>query len=297
MPPTSSLEFRSRLRPHLASTASPLAGVGVVGLLLSGLLGSGCLSMQQQLQPTDMAVVEQAQSREERELMYEQERIRVSYDPRGKRFVKGDDPYDPVQGWQSLDAVVRSDANSSAVLPERKLRTSKILFGVAIASSLVMLAGAAATAREGLDTNSLAGPGAVLLAGSGMTLGFGIGAGITFQQARHGYEDAVEVYNDSLGLRLGLYDGEGNFIPPPGTLLDEEGFIVLEDSLPLASANPALLRAGAADPADEAALAGASLHEGSVEGLSDPHLMPSQGDSAPVALNLVSRGLTSAPTE
>lgn len=253
--------------------------------------------MQPQLQPTDMVAVEQAETREDREVMYEQERIRVSYDPRGKRFVKGDDPYDPVQGWQSLDAVLRSDANSSAALPERKLRTSKVLFGVALASGLVMLAGAAATAREGLDTNSLAGPGAILLAGAGMTVGFGIGAGITFQQARHGYEGAVEVYNDSLGLRLGLYDGDGNFIPPPGTLLDEEGFIILEDSLALESANPSAAPADGADSPDEAALAGASLRGDADEGFTEPRIAPSEGDSASAALNLAPRDLTSAPTE
>jgi hypothetical protein len=246
-------------------------------------MSSGCFSMQPQLQPTDMAALKRAEDRSERESLYEHERIRMTYDPRGKRYHKGDDPNAPKRGWQSLDAVLRSDANSAAALPERKLRTSRALFGVAIASSLVMVAGAAATAREALDTNNLAGPGAVLIAGSGMTLAFGLGAGITYGKARKGYEQAVEVYNDSLGLRLGLYDGGGNFIPPAGTLLDEDGFIILEDEAPVAQASTAVEASGGGDAANSS-LAAAGLD-------------PSEGASEVLPLNLSPRGLTSAVTQ
>jgi hypothetical protein len=284
-----------------------------MGLALST---SACVGLQPQLQPTDMAAVEQAEDRQDREAMYERERIQVAYDPRGKRYFKGDDPNAPLRGWQSLDAVLRSDANSSAALPERKLRTSRVLFGMAMASSVVMLAGAAATAREGLDTNTLQGPGAVLLAGSGMALGFGIGAGISFGQARKGYEDAVEVYNDSLGLRLGLYDGDGKFIPPAGTLLDEEGFIILEDSLPVASvsappkaravpgadtepsdSSPALAAAsGSPNVEDEAAPSTPSGASGPAQTSSDSHPSAIGGGFGAGAVNLAPRGLTSAAT-
>ena len=279
MPPQSPSEFRFRFRPPLA--------LGALATSLA-LMTTGCMSMQPQLHPTDMATVEKAESRAEREAMYERERIRVSYDPRGKRYTKGDDPNATLRGWQSLDLILRSDANSAAYLPERKLRTSKVLFGVAMASGLVMLAGAAATAREGLDTNSLQGPGAVMLAGSAMTLGFGIGAGISFGQARKGYADAVEVYNDSLGLRLGLYDGDGKFIPPPGTLLDEEGFIILEDSLPVAQSQGE----APVDAASGPALANAPTTPATPKGPAT-----TSGDSSgTAAVVLAPRGLTSAAT-
>ena len=266
------------------SLLDPRRGIRLTTLCVTLALGSGCFSMQPQLQPTDMAALERAESRSDRESLYEHERIRMTYDPRGKRYHKGDDPNAPKRGWQSLDAVLRSDANSAAALPERKLRTSRVLFGVAIASSLVMVAGAAAmTKLEALDTNNLAGPGAVLIAGSGMTLAFGLGAGISYGKARKGYEQAVEVYNDSLGLRLGLYDGNGNFIPPPGTLLDEDGFIILEDQAPLAEASSGVEASGGGEAANSSLAA------------VDPE--PATGASGALPVNLSPRGLTSAVTQ
>jgi hypothetical protein len=73
---------------------------------------------------------------------------------------------------------------------------------------------------------------------------------------------------------LGLYDGDGNFIPPPGTLLDEDGFIILEDQLPGAQA--------ASVAAGEAPVAAATTGAGA------------RGTDA---VNLSPRGLTSAVTQ
>ena len=38
----------------------------------------------------------------------------------------------------------------------------------------------------------------------------------------------MPIYNDSLALRLGIADADGEFKPPPGVLVDEEGFILLD---------------------------------------------------------------------
>ncbi|HLT38707.1 MAG TPA: hypothetical protein VK034_20605, partial [Enhygromyxa sp.] len=84
------------------------------------------------------------------------------------------------------------------------------------------------SAREGLDLSRINGTGAILLGGGVATLAFGIATGVVWGQARRGYENAVNVYNDSLALRLGIADADGNFKPPPGVLVDEEGFIILD---------------------------------------------------------------------
>ncbi len=256
-----------RSRSHLRAAALGLA---------CALGASGCLSLTPQLQPANLPALEQIESREDREAAYERERIRMEYDPRGRRYFKGEDPNAPRRGWQSLDAVLRSDANSAAMLPEKKIRTSRILLGISMASSLVTVAGAAATAREALNLGRITGPGLILLSGATMSLSFGIGAGVTFGQARRGYEQAVDVYNESLGLRLGLYDAQGNFLPPPGTVLDEDGFMILRDDL--AQAQPT-------QSGDGTPVAGNSVEDGEDEAPA----------ADPAALHLGFRDLTSAP--
>lgn len=217
-----------RRRSSTPWTASLLAGVIAVA--------PGCIGFNAQLPPADLGALEKLETREAREAAYEEERIRVEFDPRGKRFYKGDDPDTPKRGWQSLDATLRSEATSASALPEKQIRASKVLAGVALASGLVMVAGAAATAREALNLGRVTGPAAILLAGAGVSLSFGIAAGVVYGKARKGYENAVDVYNDALGLRLGLLDENGQYIPPPGTLLNEDGFIILRDEVPVTRA-------------------------------------------------------------
>jgi catechol 2,3-dioxygenase-like lactoylglutathione lyase family enzyme len=55
-----------------------------------------------------------------------------------------------------------------------------------------------------------------------------VAAGVTYGRMRKDYERAVDVYNDSLGLRLGLYDAQGEYLPPKGVRVDEEGFVILD---------------------------------------------------------------------
>jgi hypothetical protein len=68
----------------------------------------------------------------------------------------------------------------------------------------------------------------VLIGGAAGMLAFGIAAGVVWGQAKAGYESAVDVYNDSLALRLGIADADGAYRPPEGVLVDEEGFIILD---------------------------------------------------------------------
>jgi hypothetical protein len=196
---------------------------GLIGLALAG-----CMSITPQLHPTDVAALEQLEAREDREAAYEDNYILRETDARGVRYVKGQRVGARSRSWQSLDAVLRSDRNSAAALPDRPLRVARVLTGLLAASAIVTVGGIAASAREGLDLSRLSGTSAILLGGGVLTMGFGIGTGIAYGRAKKGYDRAVDVYNDSLGLRLGLYDAEGQYRPPPGVLVDEEGFIILD---------------------------------------------------------------------
>jgi hypothetical protein len=189
---------------------------------------SGCMSVQSQLHPTDIAALEQIEDYGERNEAYNANAIYRHQDARGTRYVKGTRMGARPRSWQSLDLILRSDRNSAAALPEKKLRAARVLTGFLIASGVVLIGGIAASAREGLDLARINGTGAVLLGGGAATLGFGIATGIVYGQAKRGYEAAVPIYNDSLALRLGIADAEGDFRPPPGVLVDEEGFIILD---------------------------------------------------------------------
>ena len=61
------------------------------------------------------------------------------------------------------------------------------------------------------------------------SVGFAIGAGVSYNQARKGYDRAVDIYNESFGMRLGILDGNGEYRPPPGVMVDDEGFVILTD--------------------------------------------------------------------
>ncbi|MCA9680808.1 MAG: hypothetical protein KC457_01330 [Myxococcales bacterium] len=197
-------------------------------ILALTLVATGCTGLAPQLHPTDIESLEQIEDREEREQALIDNSIYRENEARGLRYTKGQRLGARSRNWQSLDLILRSDRNSAAALPERKIRVARVLTGMVVASALVTVGGFAASAREGLDLSRINGTGAVLLTGGVLTLGFGIAAGITWGQAKVGYDRAVDVYNDSLGLRLGIYDGDGGYRPPPGVLVDEEGFIILD---------------------------------------------------------------------
>jgi hypothetical protein len=188
----------------------------------------GCMSITPQLHPTDIAALEQIEDYDERNQAYNDNAIYRQKDARGVRYVKGTQLGARPRSWQSLDLILRSDRNSAAALPEKKIRAARVLTGFVVVSSVVLLGGIAASAREGLDLSRLNGTGAILLGGGLATLGFGIATGVVWGQAKSGYEGAVNIYNDSLALRLGIADAEGEYRPPEGVLVDEEGFIILD---------------------------------------------------------------------
>lgn len=173
--------------------------------------------------------MERVVPRDEREAAYEAHAIYPKEDARGLRYTKGTAVGAPSVGWKGLDLVLRSDANAAAALPVRPLVVSRVLLALAVASGAATVAGFAASAHRGLDLSKLGGTGALFLAGGIGSLAFGVGAGVAFGRARHGYERSVDVYNDSLGLRLGIYDVDGRYRPAPGTLVDEEGYIITRE--------------------------------------------------------------------
>jgi hypothetical protein len=208
-----------------APVSSPIriSTAGALAVLLSG-----CMSITPQLHPTDVAALEQIEDYEARNQAYNDNAIYRQKDARGVRYVKGTKLGARPRSWQSLDLILRSDRNSAAALPEKKLRAARVLTGFVIASGIVLLGGIAASAREGLDLSRINGTSAILLGGGLSTVAFGIATGVVWGQAKAGYERAVDVYNDSLALRLGIADADGNFKPPEGVLVDEEGFIILD---------------------------------------------------------------------
>lgn len=188
----------------------------------------GCMALSPQLPPTDYEALERVESREDRERLYAENQIYRHNLPQGMRYTKGTSTSAHKRSWQSLDAILRSDSNSSAALPIRQQRLARLFTALTIVAGIVTVAGAAASAREGLNLGDLNGTGALLLGGGLGTLGFAITSGIFYGKTRKGYESAVDIYNDSLGMRLGILDGNGKYLPPPGTLLDADGNVVLD---------------------------------------------------------------------
>lgn len=240
---------------------------GMLGLGLALSVG-GCSNLSPQLDPPDIAAMEKVASRAEREALYNEHSIYRHYEPQGVRYTKGTHPGSVKRSWQSLEAILRSDQNSSEALPTRKLRAARILTALTLVSSMVMIAGIAASAREGLDFKNLGGTGALLLGGGIGSAGFAVGGGISYNQARKGYDRAVDVYNDSLGMRLGLSTPQGDYKPPPGVMVDEDGFILLDDGDPgltqIIYLPEGPLPAPIASPSDGAALP-ASLTPGQLD--------------------------------
>jgi hypothetical protein len=186
------------------------------------------MALSAQLPPTDFAALERVTDREERERLYAENAIYRHGEAQGTRYSKGNQAAAAKGSWQSLDVILRSDETASATLPSRELGLSRLFTALTVASGIVTVAGGAASAREGLDLKRISGTGAVLLGGGIATVAFGITAGILYGRARRGYERAVDVYNDSLGVRLGVLSPSGEYVPPKGVLVDPEGFVVLD---------------------------------------------------------------------
>ncbi len=205
----------------------------VLGLLTATTVGigagGGCMGVSPQLRPTDYGELDKLSDRQAREEAYAANAIYEYDEPQGKRYTKGTHPHATKRSWQSLDVVLRSDQNSAAALPKRSLRLSRLFTALTIATGILTVAGVAASAREGLDLKDVSGPAGVLLGGGIATVGFGITAGIFYGRTRKGYEKAVALYNDSLAMRLGLNTAAGEYIPPHGVLVDEEGYVVLDE--------------------------------------------------------------------
>ena len=192
-------------------------------------VAGGCMSLSPQLRPTDFETLETYRDRDQREQAYADNAIYVHEEPQGTRYTKGTSVRATKRSWQSLDAILRSDASASAALPKREMRISRVFTALTVVAGILTVAGTAASAREGLDLQNLNGTGGLLL-GSGLAaVGFGITAGVFYGKTKKGYERAVDIYNDSLAVRLGLNTPSGDYIPPEGVLVDKDGFIVLDE--------------------------------------------------------------------
>lgn len=211
-----------------SAVRTPRACKGLA-LLTALTVASGCMSLAPQLRPTDFEELETVSDRSVREQAYVDNAIYRHDEPQGTRYTKGTSVMATKRSWQSLDAILRSDASASAALPKREMRISRLFTALTVVAGILTVAGTAASAREGLDLQKLNGTGAVLLAGGIATVGFGITSGVFYGKTKKGYERAVDVYNDSLAVRLGLNRPSGEYIPPQGVIVDKEGYIVLDE--------------------------------------------------------------------
>ena len=189
----------------------------------------GCMTLTPQLEPTDLARMERLANRAERDAAFRDNSLYRHEEPQGTRYTKGNANATPKRSWQSLDAVLRSDANSSEALPAKQLRRSRVFTGLAIASSVLFVAGVAATARDGFSFREVTPGNGILLGGALGSVAFAVVAGILFRRASKGYDRAVDVYNDSLGLRLGVMTPAGAYKPAVDVEVDAEGFVVTEE--------------------------------------------------------------------
>lgn len=258
-----------------------------LALVLATSIGGGCMAVTPQLPGTDYAALDQVSDRAQREELYQENAIAVHDEPQGLRYTKGTDPQATKRSWQSLDVVLRSDASSAAALPRRSLRLSRLFTALTIACGILTVAGVAASAREGLDLQDINGTGAVLLAGGIATVGFGITAGVFYGRTKNGYQKAVALYNDSLAVRLGINTANGDYIPPKGVLVDEEGFVVLDERERTAidedAPEPeAPAEHGAAPPPSDPGVADPAV-EPATDPATDPAAPPASDPAAPPA--------------
>ena len=249
------------------------------------------MALTPQLAPTDFESAERVADRDAREKLYAESAIYRHDLPQGTRYTKGTNVTAEKRSWQSLDAILRSDAASFEALPHRKVRLARLFTALGIATSLVMIAGVAASAREGLDLQRLDGTGGVLLGGGLATAAFGITAGVFFTRARKDYDRAVDVYNDSLGVRLGLYTPDGKYIPPRGALVDKDGYILLDE--PERAEEPAAdAIVGPAEPEPEPAPEAAPVPETTAPDPAAPPTTPAPDVALPDAPATAAPGAT-----
>lgn len=258
-------------------------------LALSSALATlgGCMSLSPQLRPTDFQSIESLSDRSAREQAYVDNAINRHDEPQGTRYTKGTSALATKRSWQSLDAILRSDASASAALPAREMRISRVLTALTVVAGILTVAGTAASSREGLDLKALNGTGAVLLAGGLATVGFGITAGVFYGKTKKGYERAVDVYNDSLAVRLGLNRPSGEYIPPEGVLLDAEGNIMLDEREHVG---------GPAEPADDAVDAPVEPPPPLPAEPPAPEIAPVAPAAAPAPVLVPSGGAAEAPS-
>jgi len=195
------------------------------------------MTLTPQLEPTDFAKIEQTPTRRERDQVFHDNAIYRHEEPQGTRYTKGNLDAAPKRSWQSLDAVLRSDQNSAEALPAKQMRRSRVFTALAIASSILFVAGISATARDGFNFKEPSAGNATLLGGALGAVAFAVVAGVLFRRARVGYDRAVDVYNESLGLRLGVMSPDGSYLPP-SDVVTEDGFVVTEDVLPPGAEGP-----------------------------------------------------------
>ena len=181
------------------SSAAPALRVVAAGMSVALLASSGCMTLTPQLPPTDFEALEQVEDRDERERIYAEEQIYRQDMPQGTRYTKGTDLSTP-RSWQSLDAVLRSDANAASALPTKHLRRSRLFMALTVAAGILTVAGAAASAREGLNLGDVDPAGGVLLGGGLATVGFAITSGVFYGKSRRGYEEAVDTIRLALSL-------------------------------------------------------------------------------------------------
>lgn len=211
-------------------TARPRGSVGRAAARGSlCLLLSGCMSLAPQLAPTDYAALEQVKLRAERDQAFKDNTIYRHEEPQGTRYTKGNESGTTKRSWQSLDMILRSDENSSAALPAKQMRRSRIFTALALTSSILFVAGGAATAREGFSFQKLSPGNATLIGGALLSVAFAVVAGVLYRKSRKGYDSAVDVYNDSLGMRLGVMTPQGQYIPSKDIMVDAEGYVITED--------------------------------------------------------------------
>ena len=221
--------YPARVRISTGRTFS-LTLVGRAALVGGVALSFGCTALVSQIPPSDLGALEALESREERQAAFAGNQIVVHKRINGLRYTKGNDLNTPESDWQSLDLLLRSDRVSAAALPDKKRRVANVMIGMAAMGGLATTTGIAATAGNGLDTTRLTAPGALLLGGAVVTVAFSVAAGILYGKMRKDYQRAVEVYNASLSMRLGLAAADGAYRPPGGVLVDPDGFVVLTPS-------------------------------------------------------------------
>lgn len=215
------------------------------------LVVAGCTSLSPQLPPPDFAALERLETRADRENAYREHELQVTNELVGTRYTIGTTPNQIPRSWTSLERVLQSNADSAAAIPEKKRRRARVLTVLSALSGLTFVAGVGASAAEGFEIGKATPGNMIMLTSSVATLAFALSAGLVWNSMRDDYERAAEVYNRSLGLRLGIYDADGRYLPPAGSLVEPDGSIVMFDQVP--TAKPTTSSGGSDGQAEEPA--------------------------------------------